>query len=180
MRSRRVSLVALALLAMFGVSACRDSGREGEFFAIAGKLFVFNYRVATATYLVNLVPLQPVEEGQTAVASFEDPAGGEAIVVRRKIWPNMAKTTIESPPLRCVVKDRPYKVSIRIEGPDGAVRQTIETTMASSEDQSLLPDRPLVVGPLYTPNPELKGHPGCNLPDADAPPCPPAVPAAGG
>ena len=106
------------------------------------------------------MPLQPVEDGQTAVASFEDPAGGEAIVVRKKIWPNMAKTTIESPPLRCVVKDRPYKVSIRIEGPDGAVRQTIETTMASSEDQSLLPDRPLVVGPLYTPNPELEGHPG--------------------
>ena len=180
MRNRSVTLVALALLAMLGVSACRESGGEGKYFAIAGKLFVFNYRVATATYLVNLVPLQPVEEGQTAVASFEDPAGGEAIVVRRKIWPNMAKTTIESPPLRCVVKDRPYTVSIRIEGPDGAVRQTIETTMASSEDQSLLPDRPLVVGPLYTPNPELKGNPGGKLPDPDAPPCPPAVPAASG
>ena len=101
------------------ISACRESGGEGEYFAIGGKIFVFNYRVATATYLVNLVPLQPVEEGQTAVASFEDPAGGEPIVVRRKIWPKMAKTTIESPPLRCVVKDRPYKVSITIEGPDG-------------------------------------------------------------
>ena len=165
---------------MLGISACRESGGEGEYFAIAGKLFVFNYRVATATYLVNLVPVQPVEDGQTAVASFEDPAGGETIVVRKKIWPNMAKTTIESPPLRCVVKDRPYKVSIGIEGPDGEVRQTIETTMTSSEDQTILPDRPLVVGPFYTPNPELAGHPDGKLPDPDQPPCPPAVPAASG
>ena len=174
------ALLALAIVGLVAVSACRESGGKGEYFAIGGKIFVFNYRVATATYLVNLVPLQPVEEGQTAVASFEDPAGGEPIVVRRKIWPNMAKTTIESPPLRCVVKDRPYKVSIAIEGPDGSVRQTIETTMASSEDQSLLPDKPLVVGPLYTSNPELKGNPGGDLPDSEMPPCPSTAPSASG
>ena len=179
-RSAARSFLVLALLGMLGVSACRDSGGEGEYFALGGKIFVFNYRIATATYLVNLVPLQPVEDGQTAVASFEDPAGGEAIVVRKKIWPNMAKVVIESPPLRCVVKDRPYKVSIRIEAPDGAVRQTIETEMASTEDQTILPDRPLVVGSLYTPNPELEGHPDGKLPDLEKLPCPPAVPAAGG
>jgi hypothetical protein len=93
-------------------------------------------------------------------------------VVRQKIWPNMAKTTIESPPLRCVVKDRPYAISIKIEGADGSVRQTIETTLASVDDQSILPDRPLVVGPLYAPNPELAGHPDGKLPNLDKPPCP--------
>jgi hypothetical protein len=169
----------LAVLGLLGVSACRDTGGEGEYFALGGKIFVFNYRVATATYLVNLVPLQPVEEGQTAVASFEDPAGGEPLVVRQKIWPNMAKTTIESPPLRCVVKDRPYAISIKIQGADGSVRQTIETTLASVDDQSILPDRPLVVGPLYTPNPELAGHPDGKLPNLDKPPCPTAPPAGG-
>lgn len=166
------ALSALAVLGLVAVSACRESGGEGEYFAIGGKIFVFNYRVATATYLVNLVPVRPVDEGQTAVVSFEDPTGGAAIVVRQKIWPKMPKTTIESPPLRCVVKDRPYKVSIKIEGADGAVRQTIETTMASTEDQSLLPDRPLVVGPLYTPNPELAGHPDGKLPNLEPEPCP--------
>lgn len=182
MRKPSVSRVflALALVAMLGVSACRESGGEGEYFAIGGKIFVFNYRVATATYLVNLVPLRPVEDGQTAVVSFEDPAGGEPLVVRQNIWPNMAKTTIESPPLRCVVKDRPYAISIRIEGPDGSVRQTIETTLASTDDQSILPDRPLVVGPLYTPNPELEGHPDGKLPNLDQPPCPSPGPAASG
>ncbi len=168
-RARFTSLI----VAMLALGACRDTGGEGEYFEIAGKLFVFNYRVATATYLVNLRPLQPIGEGETAVASFEDPAGGEPIVVRRKIWPKLEKTTIESPPLRCVVKDRPYQVTIRIEGPDGQLMQSIETTMTSSEDQTLLPDRPLVVGPLYTPNPDLAGHPDGKLPGGDGEPCPP-------
>ena len=99
------------------------------------------------------------------MASFEDPAGGEAIVVRKKIWPNMAKTTIESPPLRCVVKDRPYKVSITIEGPDGAVMQTIETTMASSEDQACCRTGRWSSGRSTRPIPELAGHPGGKLAD---------------
>jgi len=170
---RVFAAVALATL-LAGASGCRDSGGEAELFRLDGKLFVFNYRVATATYLVNLVPLRPVTEGQSAVASFENPAGGDAIIVRQKIWPNLPKTTIESPPLRCVVKDRPYKVSITIEGADGGVLQTIETTMASSQDQTLLPDRPLVVGPVYTPNPDLVGHPDGKLPDSGEPPCPAA------
>ena len=171
MPERLVSRALLALAhrsGLLAVSACRESGGEGEYFAIGGKIFVFNYRVATATYLVNLVPLQPVEEGQTAVASFEDPAGGEPIVVRQKIWPNMAKTTIESPPLRCVVKDRPYEVSIAIEGPDGAVMQTIETTMASSEDQSHAAGQ--AAGrraALHAQSGTQAGHPDGNLPDSE-------------
>ena len=151
------------MLLGLALSGCRESGGEGEFFKISGRLFVFNYRVATATYLVTLQPLRPMDATQTAVASFEDPAGGAAIVVRQKVWPQLAKLTLQSPPLQCVKKDRPYAVSIRIEGAGGALKQLIETTMASSQDQSVLPDRPLVVGPFYAPNPELAGHPGGRL-----------------
>ena len=168
------SVAALLLVAGIGLSGCREAGPEGEYFQIAGKLFVFNYRVATATYLVNLKPVRPVGDGQTAVATFENPDGGEAIVVRQKIWPKLEKTTIESPSLRCVVKDRPYAVAIRIEDASGQTLQTIETTMTSSEDQSILPDRPLVVGPAYTPNPDLAGHPDGKLPADQVEPCPSA------
>ncbi|MBX3569552.1 MAG: hypothetical protein KF914_15935 [Rhizobiaceae bacterium] len=168
----RVRRLAAVLLAGLALGACRESGAEAERFSIAGKLFVFNYRVATATYLVNLVPAGAVEDGQTAIATFEDPAGGDAIVVRQKIWPRLAKTTIESPPLRCVTKGRPYDVSIAIEDASGRTVQTIRTTMTSTEDQALLPDRPLVVGPVYTPNPELAGHPDGKLPGEPA--CPAA------
>lgn len=171
-----ISLLLLPMLAtsLLAAAGCRDTGSEGELFQIQSKLFVFNYRVATATYLVNLTPLQPVGEGQTAVASFENPAGGEPIVVRQKIWPKLEKTTLESPPLNCVVKDRPYAVSIAIEGSGGAVLQKIETTMTSSEDQTVLPDAPLVVGPVYTPNPDLVGHPDGKLPEGTGVKCPTA------
>ena len=169
------SLPRLAAFCAVGMAlaACRESGGEDEYFRLDGKLFVFNYRVATASYLVNLVPLQPVGEGQVAVATFEDPAGGAPIVVRQKIWPKLAKTTIESPDLYCVVKDRPYAVSIRIETGDGSVKQTIDTTITSSLDQDILPDRPLVVGPVYTKNPDLAGHPDGKIEAGTGVACPP-------
>lgn len=164
--------VALSALAMLGLAGCRDGGGAGEHYELSGRLFVFNYRVATVRYLVTLKPLRPVGEGEVAVARFEDPAGGEAIVVRQKIWPRSKKVTIESPPLECVVKDRPYKVAIVIEDAAGEAMQAIETTMASSQDQSMLPDRPLAVGPFYDPNPELKGHPDGRLPGGRGVVCP--------
>ncbi|MBE7186554.1 MAG: hypothetical protein INR68_19345 [Methylobacterium mesophilicum] len=169
MSKRIAALLFLGVLAL--AAGCRDSGKESEFFAISGKLFVFNYRVATATYLVVLKPLQPMDGNQTAVASFENPAGGDPIVVRQKVWPQLDKVTLESPPLQCVKKDRPYRVSIRIED-GGALKQLIETTMKSTEDQSILPDEPLVAGPTYTPNPDLVGHPGGKLDDPDKFVCP--------
>ncbi len=171
-RSRWGAWVAILPLSALALAACRDTGGEGEYFELDGKLFVFNYRVATATYLVNIKPLRPVGDGETAVAQFEDPAGGDPIVVEQKIWPNAPKTTIVSPPLRCVVKDRPYSVAIRIEASGGVLLQTIETTMTSSQNQAdSLPDRPLVVGPGYTPNPELAGHPDGKI-EGGTGPCP--------
>lgn len=168
-------IAGVAALALLGLAGCRESGGEGEFFELSGRLFVFNYRVATVRYMVTLKPLKPVGDGEVAVASFENPAGGEPIAVRQKIWPMNDKVTIESPPLECVVKDRPYKVSIRIEDAIGATKQAIETTMASSQDQSVLPDKPLAVGPFYDPNPELKGHPDGRLPGGRGISCPPAA-----
>lgn len=166
------TLMAGLLLLTALVAGCRDSGKDGENFVLDGKLFVFNYRVATATYLVNIKSTKPIGGGETAVVSFEDPAGGEPIVVREKIWPNTQRTTIHSPPLLCIVKDRPYKVTIRIENASGELLQQIDTTVTSSQDQSLLPDKPLVTGPFYDPNPEVAGHPGGDLPGEGAEACP--------
>jgi len=151
----RTTVVAVAIVAV--AAGCRDS-KDTERYALDGKLVVFNYRVATARFLVNLKHLRAPGEGEVAVASFENPAGGSAIEVREKIWPATDKTTLTTPPLRCIVKDRPYKIAITIEDSVGKPIQTIDTTVTSSEDQILLPDKPLVVGPFYTPNPEMKGR----------------------
>lgn len=169
----RATALAMALLASATVSACRQS-EEGDYFRVSGRLFEFNYRLARATYVVTLNPLRPMEEGQVAVATFENPAGGAPFVVNQPIWPKLKHVTLTSPPLTCVVKDRPYAVSIRIEGAGGKLLQTLQTTLMSTQDQSVLPDRPLVTGPVYELNPELAGHPDGRLPGAEKPACPKA------
>jgi len=172
MFERLRSGVAVLLLPA-ALIACRDSGKD-ELFELAGRLVVFNYREAKVTYLVNLVPLRPIGESETAVMTLDNPAGGSPLIVTQKLFPNHQKVTLESPPLECVVKDKPYKVSIRIEGGDGALLQSIETEMISSQDQNMLPDKPLVVGPGYQPNPELAGHPNGRLPGGRGVTCPAA------
>lgn len=159
-------------VAAASVSSCRESGDSGEYFAVSGKIFVFNYRLAIATSVVTLKPLQPMDGTQTVVGSFEDPQGGASIVVRQKVWPKLDKVTLETPPLLCVRKGKPYAVTIRVEDAAGAVAQTIQTTITSSEDQSILPDAALVVGPVYTPNPQLAGRADGRLPAEERPICP--------
>jgi hypothetical protein len=169
----RSIFVGAALAMAVALGACRDTGKQGEgkLFEISGKIFVFNYRLARATYVVTLRPLQPMGEGQVAVASFQDPAGGAPLVVEQKVWPKLDKVTLESPALTCVIKDKPYAIAISIKDPDGTVLQKIDTTLMSTEDQSILPDRPLVIGQLYTANPDLVGNPDGKLTDEPKPDC---------
>lgn len=172
-RFSRSIVVGAALIAAAALGACRDTGKEseGRLFEISGKIFVFNYRLARATYVVTLRPLQPMGEGQVAVASFQNPAGGAPLVVEQKVWPKLDKVSLESPALTCIVKNKPYAIAISIKGADGAVLQKIDTTLMSTEDQSVLPDRPLVIDQLYTANPDLAGHPDGKLPGEPKPDC---------
>jgi hypothetical protein len=166
-------VVGAMLAAAATLGACRDAGKDGEgrLFEISGRLVVFNYRLARATFVVTLRPLQPMGEGQAVVASFQNPAGGEPLIVEQKVWPKLGKVSLESPALSCIVKDKPYAISISIKDANGAILQKIDTTLMSTQDQSVLPDRPLVIDQLYTPNPELAGHPDGKLPGAPKPDC---------
>lgn len=149
-----IGISLLAILAVLGLSGCqRDEPRDVA--KISGRMFVFNYRVAIATYLVTLQRVAPIRDGSTVEASFENPRGGPDLTAQARIFPADEKIAVQSPPVECVKQDRPYKVTLRIKGPEGDILQTIETTIRSDTDQSLLPAKPLVVGPLYTPNPEV-------------------------
>lgn len=141
-------LIVLALL-----SGCRQSAGNG-FVELTGKLFVFNYRVSTATFLVTLSKTKPLPEGAHIRASFDNPAGGAPIVVEEKIWPKIAMITIESPPLRCVRKDVPYAFVIELLTLENSKLQSVSGTIVSSLNQEILGDRPLVVGPGYALNEE--------------------------
>ena len=49
-------------------------------------------------------------------------------------------------------KDKPYLVIVVLKGVGGEELQRIEKTFVSELDQSVLPDRPLAIGPGYQKN----------------------------
>lgn len=164
---RSIFLLAVILL----IVACKDQSRNG-YVELAGRVFIFNPRVGEATYVVSLTILKDLPKGARIKAKFENPAGGETIEVNEIVRVVVSKIAIESPPLSCIKKDRRYAFEITLSDADGAVLQTISSSIKSSLDQSILPDAPLVVGPGYEPNLELKGNPAGKLPGGPKIPCP--------
>ncbi|QND50091.1 hypothetical protein HB780_32010 [Rhizobium lusitanum] len=148
------AIVLVATIAGLALAGCQRQAEDGPT-ELSGRLFIFNYRVATASYMITLKKIAPIPEGTTAVAEFENPAGGDPLVVRQKIFTFWDKITLESPDLRCVRKDRPYSVSIRLVDASDKTIQTIKTEVKSDLDQTVLPTKPLVVGPVYTENPDV-------------------------
>jgi hypothetical protein len=145
------SLAALTALILCGCQRKADDGPT----ELTGRLFVFNYRVSAASYMITLKKIGPIPDGSFAIAEFENPMGGDPIVLKEKIFPFWDKITLESPDIHCVHKDRPYAVSIRLVNGSDKTLQTIKTQVKSDLDQSILAAKPLVVGPIYTKNPEV-------------------------
>ena len=150
--NRLKSLLILPLL-LASVACQRETGPDP--LQLTGKMFIFNYRLAYATYMVTLTKTEPVPEGSTITAEFENPAGGPPILLTRKLFPKLDKVVLESPDVTCVRRAKPYKVAIRVEGPDGALLQSLETSVISNLDQDIMPAKALVVGPAYDKNPEV-------------------------
>ena len=150
--NRLKSLLILPLL--LASAACqRETGPDP--LQLTGKMFIFNYRLAYATYMVTLTKTEPVPEGSTITAEFDNPAGGAPILLTRKLFQKLDKVVLESPDVTCVRRAKPYKVAIRVEGPDGALLQSLETSVISNLDQDIMPAKALVVGPAYDQNPEV-------------------------
>lgn len=147
-------IVVCAVLTAAVLTGCqRETGPDP--LKLTGKMFVFNYRLAYATYMVTLNKTEPVPDGSTVVATFENPAGGNPLTLERRLFPKLNKVVLESPDITCVKKQRPYAVTIEVKGPDGTSLQRLETTVISDIDQDVMPAKPLVEGPAYDKNPEV-------------------------
>jgi hypothetical protein len=150
MKRRVITMMAAAGLLL---STCQ---RQTEnMLEVTGHLFVFNYRVASATYLLTLKKMAPIPDGSVLVAEFENPQGGAPLVLNQKIFPIEENISLQSENLHCVRKDRPYSVSVKLVDKDGKVLQTLKTEFKSDDDQTILPSKPLVVGAGYEKNPEV-------------------------
>ncbi|HEY7763806.1 MAG TPA: hypothetical protein VIB38_02355 [Aestuariivirgaceae bacterium] len=123
--------------------------------SFAGGGFVFNYRIGEAFYGVVINTEGKLPQEALIEASFENPMGGQAILVTDKIRDGQRRYTLRTPALKGIKKDVPYKVVVQILAkPGGEVVQRIERTFRSQVDQSMIPQGPLIIGPGYTLNPE--------------------------
>jgi len=149
------TLFAGAVLALGLLAGCFDTDNS-PYLELRGGGFMFNYRIAEATASLVLGPLRKLPEKSVIEVSFENPAGGPAILLRQDVRPDEDKFDFNTPPLKGIVKDKPYAVTIRLVDKDGKELQRIEKPFKSSLDQAMLPDKPLSIGPGYEPNPDLK------------------------
>ncbi|WDZ77748.1 hypothetical protein PWG15_04345 [Ensifer adhaerens] len=150
---RTFGILAAIAVALFATGCQRETGPDP--LKLTGKMFVFNYRLAYATYMITLTKAEAVPDGSVVVARFENPAGGDALTLERKLFPKLEKVVLESPDITCVKKDRPYAVTIEVKGPEGQSLQKLETTVISDVDQDIMPAKALVEGPAYDKNPEV-------------------------
>ena len=152
---KRMLFAGLAL-ALASLAGCSSEDDKSPYLELRGGGFLFNYRIAEATGSLVVGPLRTLPANSVIEVNFENPAGGPAIVPRKPVDPDDSKFDFNTPPLTGIVKDKPYQVTIRLLDKDGKELQRIDKPFKSSLDQSILPEKPLVVGPVYTPNPELQ------------------------
>lgn len=124
---------------------------ENDYLKAGGGGFIFNYRNAEATYGIILFPQKDPPAGATIEVRFENPAGGEPILLSRAARGG-GRIDFETPPVQGVEKDKPYLVVAVLKSAEGKELQRIEKTFKSEVDQSVLPDRPLAIGPGYQRN----------------------------
>ena len=92
---RRLIVCSFAALLL---TACQREA-EQQLAELSGRMFVFNYRVATASYLVTLRRIGTLPEDGSVEAKFENPRGGNPLIIREKLFPMMDKISLASPPI---------------------------------------------------------------------------------
>lgn len=149
-------IAMLAILLAFGW-ATRDDPSDEPYLQILGGGFVYNFRVAEVFYGFTALVVRPLESGSVIEAAFEDPGGGDPLVVRERVSTMTNRYSLRSPPVHGVLKDKTYKVSIRVLDREEKHQLWARTLDYRSQlDDTVVPAKPLTVGPGYHLNPEAE------------------------
>lgn len=151
---RIITTFILLLASVAVLAACTDEART-SYLDLQGRVFIFNPRLATATYVVTLAVRKAPPPGSKAIATFDNPAGGDPLKSEQLVREGRTRIDFESVPLRCVKKGRTYHFTVTLFDADGTELQTVRSEITSTLDQSILPPAPLVIGPAYDKNPAL-------------------------
>ncbi|MDV6228676.1 hypothetical protein R2G56_20500 [Nitratireductor aquimarinus] len=155
---RNIIIAALALCAvLFAVGwFTREDPADAPYLKILGGGFMFNYREAEIFYGFTAQVVRPLASGSIIEATFEDPAGGAPLVVSERVSTMTDRYALRTPPVRGVEAKKPYRVDIRVY--DRAKTTLLwqeEHSYASQIADTVVPEKPLTIGPGYHRNPEL-------------------------
>ncbi len=146
LRSLRLRLPPLWLAVCWALVACKD---EPPGVAITGGGFIFNYRLAEAHYGIVAKVSGAVPAGAVLEATFDDPGGGSPVVLRHAVEAARRAYKLETPPLVGIRAEHPYRVTLRLVGPEGGTLAEAAREFSSRLAQEVLPERPLTAGPGY-------------------------------
>jgi len=136
----------------------REDPAEKPYLSILGGGFIFNYRVADAFYGFTVQVEKPVASGSIIEAEFENPLGGKAFVVEQRTNARTTRYALRSPNLRGIEAGKPYHVAIRLyDFRHETLIEKHERTYTSQISSTVVPEKPLTVGPGYHRNPEAVG-----------------------
>ncbi|MGE0239669.1 MAG: hypothetical protein AB7F09_14655 [Parvibaculaceae bacterium] len=148
---RKILLLAFGLL----LAGCGEDP-NAPYLSFAGGGFVFNYRNAEAFYGFVAKPLRTLPEGGVIEAQFEVPGNPEPVLSSEKVVQGKVQYSFKSPNLTGIVPNHGYKAVMRLIDAQGKEVARYERNFHTDVDQASLPNQPLVVGPGYQKNPDLK------------------------
>ncbi len=156
---RNIIIAALALCAvLFAVGwFTREDPADAPYLKILGGGFMFNYREAEIFYGFTAQVVRPLASGSIIEATFEDPAGGAPLVVSERVSTMTDRYALRTPPVRGVEAKKPYRVEIRVyDRTKTTLLWQEEHSYASQIADTVVPEKPLMIGPGYHRNPELE------------------------
>jgi hypothetical protein len=127
-------------------------GNSNDYVKIAGGGIQFNYRVSEASMVVIAQQMQPLPQGSLVQALFDIPGTQTRETVSLPSMDGKLTYRLQSQKLFNITKGGQYKVSLLLVDKAGKELDRKETVFTSDEDQSTLPDKPLVDDPAFTPN----------------------------
>lgn len=143
---KKILILCTALL----LAACGQGDGPGDYLKIIGGGIKFNYKISQATMILMAQQTHPLPKDSKVEAIFDLPGTSDRQTLSWPAAEGQLQYGFESQALTGIVKDKPYKVTLRLVSADGKELDKKETTFSSDVNQSDLPDKPLFTGPVYT------------------------------
>lgn len=135
------------------LSGC-GGGSDPDYIKFAGGGIQFNYRYSEASMVAIAQQTQPLPPGSKLQALFDLPGTATRETVELPAVDGKLSYRFQSQELHNIAKDGHYNVTLLVLDAGGKQLDRKDRVYVSDQDQSSLPDKPLVGDIAFTPNPD--------------------------